>query len=421
MGDPPQNKDEYGSGYLIILPLLAALAVLPLLLPKESASIYTDIVTVSASATGLALSLFITRIREAQNFRRIGTSFALSMSLFLIAEVTWSYYEIILGEEAPTVGFADIFWILGYLPLIYLCAETVWRHHEHIGVRDLLTVFGGWFVFFAAAILPITFYNVTKSGDKSVLELLVLMVYPYMDAVLILMLSMILIMYRKASLLIYWQFFAVGVILFVMGDISYSSLAIAEIYSTGSLPDVFFILFYMIIALGLGIMIVRREVFRMIDPVGKYTISHVFLNYKNGCIISHAFSRRARQFTDDDVLMGMLTAIQDFARDSFLDASPDQLEQLKYGDLTFVLHRGKNVLLVAGIQGQIPGEIHEKFDAVLDRVEKKYGKILKNWDGTVAPLAGTKRIIASLLTEEEGPPATIELVKYERVREKEEE
>jgi hypothetical protein len=408
MGDPPQKKDEYGSGYLIIL-------------PKESASTYTDIVTVVASATGLALALFITRIKEAQNFRRIGTSFALSMSLFLIAEVTWSYYEIILGEEAPTVGVADIFWVSGYIPLIYLCAETVWKHHVHIGVRDLLTVIGGWFVFFASVILPITFYLVIKSADKPLVELITLIFYPYMDAVLILLLSMILIMYRKASLLIYWQFFAVGVILFVMGDISYSTLAIAEIYTTGSLPDVFFILFYMIIALGLGIMVVRREIFKRIDPVGKYTISHVFLNYKNGCIISHAFSRRARQFTDDDVLMGMLTAIQDFARDSFADKSPDQLEQLKYGDLTFVLHRGKNVLLVAGIQGDIPSDIHGSFDEVLEHVEKNYGRILVDWDGSVAPLAGTKRIIASLLTEEEGPPANIKPVKYEKVPEKEEE
>jgi len=201
----------------------------------------------------------------------------------------------------------------------------------------------------------------------------------------------------------------------VLGDLSYSISAVSDTYTTGSLPDVFFILFYLVIALGLGVMILRRDVFRRIGPASRYRINHVFLNYKNGCIISHAFSLKARQFTDDDVLMGMLVAIQDFARESFADKSPDQLEQLKYGDMSFILHRRGKVMLVAGIDGEISSDLHDRFDSVLDSIEERYGRILKDWDGTTAPLRGTKKMIATLLTEEESTMVEPAPDTYEKV------
>ncbi|MDD5171741.1 MAG: hypothetical protein PHF60_01770 [Candidatus ainarchaeum sp.] len=45
--------------------------------------------------------------------------FTISELFWLIAEVVWAFYEIILQIEAPLPSFADVFWVAGYLPFIY--------------------------------------------------------------------------------------------------------------------------------------------------------------------------------------------------------------------------------------------------------------------------------------------------------------
>lgn len=45
--------------------------------------------------------------------------FASGLLFWFAAEFSWGYYEIVLGEDIPSIGIADILWLVGYGPFIY--------------------------------------------------------------------------------------------------------------------------------------------------------------------------------------------------------------------------------------------------------------------------------------------------------------
>lgn len=55
---------------------------------------------------------------------------------------------------------------------------------------------------------------------------------------------------------------------------------------------------------------------------------------------------------------------------------------MKYGDMKIAIEHGKNVYLAAFITGYVTDKLKAAMRGVLERVEAKYGVVLKSWDGT---------------------------------------
>lgn len=380
----------------VFLPIIVAVSALPLFLPEEQARPYTDQLSILGVALCVLVSLYIVTTRSGAGFQTIGVSILASMSLFLVAEVMWGYYEMALGENAPSTSLADLFWILGYGPLIFIGVSTVWKYHEYLTVRSLAAIFLGWFVFFNAVVLPVVIAEYAASSD--LLSAVTVSAYPFLDSVLLLFLVAVLAIYRRARLLIYWQFLTAGVALFALGDLLYAHFVVRGIYRSGSLPDFFLLMSYLVIALGLGVMLRMKDVFSRVEPTGPYTVDHVFLLHRDGSLISHAISGRARKDVDGDQIISMLVGIQDFVRGSADDRERTGLDELKFGDLRFIVQKGTRVFLVASVQGQYTPDIRRKAWEMVNRIESRYEKQLAAWAGKGGNLSETKEILATMLT-----------------------
>jgi hypothetical protein len=140
---------------------------------------------------------------------------------------------------------------------------------------------------------------------------------------------------------------------------------------------------------------VRREQLRLMR---NYTIEEVFLIYRDGRLVVHN-TRRLKPDMDKDVLTGMLTAVQNFVKDSFSEER-GHLNELKYGNLKILMENGPRANLAVVISGVEPATLRPNMKTLLQGLHEKYQDILDDWDGDTGTLRVLKRHIGMLIPED---------------------
>ena len=112
------------------------------------------------------------------------------------------------------------------------------------------------------------------------------------------------------------------------------------------------------------------------------TIDDVFLLYRDGLLIKHD-TRRLKPDIDTDILSGMLTAVQQFVKDSFRSEEGD-LDELTFGQMHILIGRGKWVILAAMIQGDGTDAMMEQVKRCVGDIEDHQWDQLDGWDGDMA-------------------------------------
>jgi outer membrane protein assembly factor BamB len=134
--------------------------------------------------------------------------------------------------------------------------------------------------------------------------------------------------------------------------------------------------------------------------VGEYTIEELFLIYRDGRLIHHN-TRRLRPEVDNQVLGGMLVAIQHFVADSFKEKEPEKTEilnELRYGKTRIVVEAGKFVYLALVFSGQEPEDMRQKMKKIVLDIEDKYKTVLETWNGEASKLWGAKKMVEPLIS-----------------------
>ncbi|HUV23937.1 MAG TPA: PKD domain-containing protein [Methanomassiliicoccales archaeon] len=121
----------------------------------------------------------------------------------------------------------------------------------------------------------------------------------------------------------------------------------------------------------------------------RYAIDEVFIIFEDGCLISHE-SRRLKPGMDDDILSGMLVAIQEFVKDSFKDEEETGIRRLDFGEKKIMVEKGDNIYVAVVMHGNGGEKVQQKMQHVLDTIEKEYGEGLQNWDGDLEKVRGVK-------------------------------
>ncbi|MDI6916224.1 MAG: hypothetical protein QMC80_00325 [Thermoplasmatales archaeon] len=110
-------------------------------------------------------------------------------------------------------------------------------------------------------------------------------------------------------------------------------------------------------------------------------IDEIFLMYRDGRLIKH-FTRRLKPDMDEDILAGMLTAVQDFVKDSF-KGEEGILDEMKFGEMKVLIGRGKHIIIAAVILGEEAEPLRPQIANTIKHIEWKYQNILKKWDGNL--------------------------------------
>jgi hypothetical protein len=119
-------------------------------------------------------------------------------------------------------------------------------------------------------------------------------------------------------------------------------------------------------------------------------VDDAFLIYMNGALLAHA-ARKITANIDSEIFSSMLTAIQDFVRDSFDRESDGGLKKIEFRDKTIAIERSDSGLFSIALIYRGSGseeKLFKKARNLMKFTEKEYEYVLKNWDGDTKKLKG---------------------------------
>jgi OOP family OmpA-OmpF porin len=134
----------------------------------------------------------------------------------------------------------------------------------------------------------------------------------------------------------------------------------------------------------------------------EYRVEHVFLIHrKSGLLLEHV-AAEAVTSQDPQLVSGMLTAIQDFVRDSFDgERRAGGIDTLRLGDLLLWCEEGPAAYLAAVIRGSPPESLHTVLSDTLMSIHGAMGDALEAFDGDNTALGDLQTPLRDCLRQQD--------------------
>ncbi len=137
-----------------------------------------------------------------------------------------------------------------------------------------------------------------------------------------------------------------------------------------------------------------------------YRVEQIFLIHRETSLSLLHVSADATVSQDSDMVAGMLSAIQDFTRDSFKTGTDEGLEEFRVGELQVWIAPGKHAYLAAVIRGNPPRELRAGLEDTLESIHILRGSALAKFNGDAAPFASLRGELEPCLRAQYQPQKT---------------
>jgi outer membrane protein OmpA-like peptidoglycan-associated protein len=128
-----------------------------------------------------------------------------------------------------------------------------------------------------------------------------------------------------------------------------------------------------------------------------YRVEQAFLIHaETGLLLEHVAAAELR-VPDADLISSMLSAIQDFVRDSFRPGEGAMLRTFTVGEHTVQVEAGPRALLAVVVRGQAPDEVLRRQQTVLETVHLEFAGPLADFKGDAAPFAPARPLLEDCL------------------------
>jgi hypothetical protein len=119
-------------------------------------------------------------------------------------------------------------------------------------------------------------------------------------------------------------------------------------------------------------------------------------------LLAHSHPGSA-EVVDSDLISGMLTAIREFAQDSFGHGNKEEeLDEVQYGDQRIIIQSGRAAYLAVVTTGTEPEGFRAKLHEFVSELHVKYEKVLTQFNGDPTMLPNLQPKIARLVAETTG-------------------
>jgi outer membrane protein OmpA-like peptidoglycan-associated protein len=119
-----------------------------------------------------------------------------------------------------------------------------------------------------------------------------------------------------------------------------------------------------------------------------FRVEQVFLIHKKtGLPLAHAVAP-AVAMQDASLVSGMLSAIQDFVRDSFASAQGQILEKINVGETEVWVEDGPYAILASVIRGIPPPDYRLHMAEALEHIHRNFAEQMERFQGETGPFAG---------------------------------
>ncbi len=149
----------------------------------------------------------------------------------------------------------------------------------------------------------------------------------------------------------------------------------------------------------------RLESFRTGKPFGeivlarslRYRVEQVFaIHRETGLLLAHV-SRAQDGAQENEMISGMLTAVQDFVHDSFVETEDAELDTVELGEFNVWIEHGPRALLCAVVTGTPPRELRNMLQRTLEELHSDFAPVLAQYDGDTESAAGMRPLLEACL------------------------
>jgi OOP family OmpA-OmpF porin len=129
-----------------------------------------------------------------------------------------------------------------------------------------------------------------------------------------------------------------------------------------------------------------------------FSVEQVFLIHREtGLVLSHVVAPQVAT-QDPSLVSGMLSAIQQFVKDSFESQRGDNtLDFLEVGELEVWIEQGPGAVLAAVIRGHAPETYRVAMKEALENIQRHYSSALAHFEGDAAPFRPVEEDLTHLL------------------------
>ncbi len=128
-----------------------------------------------------------------------------------------------------------------------------------------------------------------------------------------------------------------------------------------------------------------------------YQVEQVLLIHRETGLLLQQVMSDSASAQDPDLVSAMLTAIQDFVKDSFNVQAGGSLDTLEFGELNIWIEEGPQAVLACVIRGNAPQELRELLQDSLEKVHRSFGTVLQTFEGDTDPIAGSRLYLEDCL------------------------
>lgn len=132
-----------------------------------------------------------------------------------------------------------------------------------------------------------------------------------------------------------------------------------------------------------------------------FHVQEVFLIHRESGLLLKHVSRDDKEEKDRDLVSSMLTAIRDFAGDTFGTDRQGDLEEIQYGDLCILVEPGPWSYLAVVVEGYAPEDYGHEMRTRLSDVHRAYAPVLRDYEGDPERLEGIEEHLTPLLAYHE--------------------
>jgi hypothetical protein len=150
------------------------------------------------------------------------------------------------------------------------------------------------------------------------------------------------------------------------------------------------------VALAAVLVSINVAGFFMVWQSSPTIIDEIFLMTPTGMLLKH-YTRRLRPDQDADILAGMLTAVQNFVRESF-EETGGRLKEIRFESYDILLTYSKNVVLAAVISTKKPEKLRNQLKAAASDLEAQFGERISRWSGDRSDLVEIDTVMKKLIS-----------------------
>jgi hypothetical protein len=131
-----------------------------------------------------------------------------------------------------------------------------------------------------------------------------------------------------------------------------------------------------------------------------FRVEQVFLIHRRtGLLLQHVVARSVA-VQDAEIVSGMLSAIQEFVRESFRAEGGDALQLMRVDDVTVAIEEGPTASVAVVIRGVPPAELRPKLQEVVEKIHAELCEELTTFRGDASPFLVVRSLLSRCLIEQ---------------------